>query len=140
ARALALPPLSDVWQLPGRSSAVIPSMSCSVSSCMRVPMSSSSSFPKARRTLGNILPSSSSEARSRSPPSRCRRRGAPRTTPSRAARLSDARRGRLEDALQVVGEDRERADLLLDVGATVALVGELDVLEVFAFSLAEREQ
>src|SRR5207245_3610557 len=38
---------------------------------------------------------------------------------------------------EIVREDRERADLLLDVRTAVAFVGELDVLEVVALSLAE---
>src|SRR5439155_27279600 len=46
----------------------------------------------------------------------------------------------LEDALQIVREDRERPDLLLDVGASMTLIVELDVLEVLALSLAERDQ
>ena len=46
----------------------------------------------------------------------------------------------LEHTLQVVRQDRERADLLLDVGAAMALVRELDVLEVLAFSLAELDE
>src|SRR5438105_14766725 len=46
----------------------------------------------------------------------------------------------LQDALQIIGKDREGPDLLLDVGASVSLVLELDVFEVFALSLAEREE
>ncbi len=41
-----------------------------------------------------------------------------------------------QDTLEVVGEYPERPDLLFDVRAAVSLVGELDVVEVVALTLA----
>src|SRR5439155_19570475 len=65
-----------------------------------------------------------------------RARGPPDPSP-RDARPAHLRRG-LEHPIQVLGKDRERPDLLLDVRTSMTLVTELDVLEVDALALAER--